>query len=50
MPDDTSPTRGYTATRDQLLTRLRRVEGQVRGIEKLVDESVVGAAGARGTR
>lgn len=33
-----TPTRGYTATKDQLLARLRRVEGQVRGIEKMVDE------------
>ena len=31
-------TRGYTATKDQLLNRLRRVEGQVRGIEKMVTE------------
>ena len=31
-------TRGYTATKDQLLNRLRRIEGQVRGIEKMVDE------------
>jgi CsoR family transcriptional regulator, copper-sensing transcriptional repressor len=31
-------TRGYTATKDQLKSRLRRVEGQVRGIEKMVDE------------
>jgi DNA-binding FrmR family transcriptional regulator len=30
--------RGYTATKDQLLSRLRRVEGQVRGIQKMVDE------------
>ena len=29
-------TRGYTATKDQLLTRLRRIEGQVRGIEGMV--------------
>ncbi|WP_412540634.1 metal-sensitive transcriptional regulator [Longispora sp. K20-0274] len=34
----TTPTRGYTATKDQLLARLRRIEGQVRGIEKMVDE------------
>jgi DNA-binding FrmR family transcriptional regulator len=34
----TTPTRGYTATKDQLLGRLRRVEGQVRGIERMVDE------------
>ena len=33
-----SPTRGYTATKPQLQTRLRRIEGQVRGIEKMVDE------------
>lgn len=32
----TSPVRGYTATKDQLLTRLRRIEGQVRGIQGMV--------------
>ena len=31
-------TRGYTASKDQLQGRLRRVEGQVRGIQKMVDE------------
>ena len=31
-------TRGYSATKDQLLTRLRRIEGQVRGVERMVDE------------
>ncbi len=31
-------TRGYTASKDQLLKRLRRVEGQVRGIEGMVEE------------
>jgi DNA-binding FrmR family transcriptional regulator len=31
-------TRGYTATKDQLLKRLRRVEGQVRGIERMVED------------
>ena len=30
--------RGYTATKDQLQSRLRRIEGQVRGVEKMVDE------------
>jgi DNA-binding FrmR family transcriptional regulator len=30
--------RGYTATKDQLLKRLRRVEGQVRGIEGMVED------------
>jgi DNA-binding FrmR family transcriptional regulator len=34
----TTPTRGYTATKDQLAARLKRVEGQVRGIERMVDE------------
>jgi DNA-binding FrmR family transcriptional regulator len=31
-------TRGYTATKDQLISRLRRVEGQVRGVERMVEE------------
>ena len=31
-------TRGYTATKDQLRARLARVEGQVRGVSKMVDE------------
>jgi DNA-binding FrmR family transcriptional regulator len=35
---DTAPVRGYTATKDQLQTRLRRIEGQVRGIERMVEE------------
>jgi CsoR family transcriptional regulator, copper-sensing transcriptional repressor len=30
------PTRGYTATKDQLLARLARIEGQIRGIEGMV--------------
>jgi DNA-binding FrmR family transcriptional regulator len=30
--------RGYSATRDQLLARLRRIEGQIRGIEGMVQE------------
>jgi DNA-binding FrmR family transcriptional regulator len=29
---------GYTASKDPLLKRLRRVEGQVRGIERMVEE------------
>jgi CsoR family transcriptional regulator, copper-sensing transcriptional repressor len=32
----TSPVGGYSATKDQLLTRLRRIEGQVRGIQGMV--------------
>jgi DNA-binding FrmR family transcriptional regulator len=31
-------TRGYTATKDQLLGRLRRIEGQVRGVEGMVQD------------
>src|SRR5579875_3840197 len=31
-------TRGYTASKDQLLGRLRRIEGQIRGIEGMVRE------------
>jgi DNA-binding FrmR family transcriptional regulator len=30
--------RGYTATKDQLATRLRRIEGQVRGVEQMVED------------
>ena len=33
-----APIRGYTATKDQLQARLRRIEGQVRGIGRMVDE------------
>ncbi|MDX6594287.1 MAG: CsoR family transcriptional regulator, copper-sensing transcriptional repressor [Gaiellales bacterium] len=29
---------GYTASKDQLTTRLRRIEGQVRGVEGMVDD------------
>lgn len=29
---------GYTANKDDYLKRLRRIEGQVRGIAKMVDE------------
>jgi len=30
--------RGYSATKDQLVNRLRRVEGQVRGVQRMVEE------------
>jgi DNA-binding FrmR family transcriptional regulator len=29
---------GYSATKDELSKRLRRIEGQVRGVEKMVDD------------
>jgi len=38
MPTATTPTRGYSATKDQLAQRLARIEGQVRGIQRMVDE------------
>jgi len=38
MAIETPVTRGYAATKDQLNRRLRRIEGQVRGIEKMVQE------------
>jgi DNA-binding FrmR family transcriptional regulator len=31
-------TRGYTASKEQLLKRLARVEGQVRGVANMVEE------------
>ena len=31
-------TRGYSATKDQLLDRLRRIEGQVRGVANMVQQ------------
>jgi CsoR family transcriptional regulator, copper-sensing transcriptional repressor len=31
-------TRGYSASKDQLIKRLRRIGGQVSGIERMVDE------------
>lgn len=34
----TTPARGDTATKGQLETRLRRIEGQVRGIQGMVAE------------
>lgn len=31
------PARGYTQTKDEYLTRLRKVEGQVRGLQRMVE-------------
>ena len=33
-----SPARGYSASKDQLLARLRRIEGQVGGIQRMVEQ------------
>jgi len=38
MAKTDAPTRGYTATKEQLLARLRRIEGQIRGIEGMVQD------------
>lgn len=38
MSTSATPTRGYTATKDDLLARLKRIEGQIRGIEGMVIE------------
>jgi|SRR5215211_4302964 len=36
-PSPAAPDRGYTATKDQLLGRLARIEGQVRGLSRMVE-------------
>jgi DNA-binding FrmR family transcriptional regulator len=39
MPSqETHLTRGYSATKEQLLKRLRRIEGQVGGLQRMVTE------------
>ena len=38
MASPSAPSRGYSATKDQLSARLKRVEGQVRGVEKMIEE------------
>ena len=37
-PSTVGTVRGYTATKDQLLSRVRRIEGQVRGIGGMVED------------
>ena len=36
---DTDTTHGYTENREAVLKRLRRIEGQVRGVERMVEEN-----------
>ena len=36
MSSATTPTRGYTASKDQLIKRLRRIEGQVAGVQRMI--------------
>src|SRR3954468_22063094 len=38
MSPVTADTRGYSPTKDQLLTRLRRIEGQTRGLQAMVED------------
>src|SRR3954451_18024870 len=38
MATNAELTRGYSDTKDQLQKRLRRIEGQVRGVQRMVDE------------
>jgi DNA-binding FrmR family transcriptional regulator len=35
---DTTPVRGYTKDKDALINRLHRIEGQVRGVERMVED------------
>jgi len=35
---ETSEVRGYTADKEAVLRRLRRIEGQVRGVQAMVEE------------
>jgi DNA-binding FrmR family transcriptional regulator len=39
-PTDHAAHHGYTGAKDAYLKRLRRIEGQVRGIARMVDEDV----------
>ncbi len=38
MSETKTTARGYTASKDQLLKRLRRIEGQVGGVERMIEE------------
>jgi DNA-binding FrmR family transcriptional regulator len=38
MVDSPTPRRGYSASKEQLQKRLARIEGQVRGISRMVDD------------
>lgn len=35
---ETSPVHGYTKDKDALIKRLHRIEGQVRGVERMVED------------
>ncbi|WP_146341330.1 metal-sensitive transcriptional regulator [Nesterenkonia sp. NBAIMH1] len=38
MPTETPTGHGYISDKDRYLTRLRRIEGQARGIQRMVEE------------
>lgn len=38
MPEPAAAPRGYSAEKKQLVNRLRRVEGQVRGVQRMVEQ------------
>lgn len=38
MTETSPPARGYSATKDDLRKRLARIEGQVRGIDRMVEQ------------
>ncbi|HSK26927.1 MAG TPA: metal-sensitive transcriptional regulator [Jiangellales bacterium] len=38
MDESTTATAGYVENKDAVLKRLRRIEGQVRGLQRMVDE------------
>src|SRR3978361_1301361 len=42
MVTSASPAPGYSATKDQLQKRLRRIEGQVRGLDKMGEDDLWG--------
>jgi CsoR family transcriptional regulator, copper-sensing transcriptional repressor len=39
MTQPATPTYGYTPDKESLVKRLHRIEGQVRGVERMVDEN-----------
>ena len=38
MPTTAHPVHGYTADKDKLLKRLARIEGQVRGVSRMIED------------
>ncbi len=38
MAEQASTRRGYTASKDQLQARLRRIEGQIRGVQRMIED------------